>query len=323
MLGSMSTSSTSTPIPASDQVRRFIVENRPVRGHFVRIESAWRALREHQQYPAPVRELLGQAVSAAVLLAATLKFRGTLTLQLQGHGAARLLVAQCTHDFRVRAVVRTDERAVSELPQSDETQPAPGLTPAGFRALVGSAGKLAVTIEASEGGARYQGIVPLEGESLAQSLETYFASSEQLPTRIRLAADDAHAAGLLIQKLPSREGPSAESQDAWHEAEQGLGGVQLAELLELPLERVLARNFGQRDLRLFAGTPVRFECRCGPERVQSVLRALGEDQVRDVLREQGSVTVTCDFCSRPYHFDALGVEALFAGAARPPPHSLH
>lgn len=305
----------SVSLPVSDEVRRFTVENRPVRGHFVRIEAAWRALREHQHYPACVRELLGQAVSAAVLLSATLKFRGTLTLQLQGEGAVRLLVAQCTHDFRVRAVVRTDDRALAPVPQS-----------ARFRELVGEQARLAVTIETGEGGARYQGIVPLEGESLAQSLETYFASSEQLPTRIRLAADDAHAAGLLIQKLPTPAAAAPEAQDAWQEAEQGLDTVQGAELLDLPFERVLTRNFGQHDLRLYAGAPVRFECRCAPERVQRVLRALGEQEVRDVLREQGAVTVTCDFCSRPYRFDADSVDALFATEGPrqdPPPRSLH
>jgi molecular chaperone Hsp33 len=301
----------STPLPAGDVVRRFIVENQPVRGHFVRIEDAWRALREHRDYPAPVRELLGQAVSASVLLASTLKFRGTLTLQLQGEGAARLLVSQCTHDFRIRALVRVDEERLGAAASAAAPMT---LTPELFRALVGEEGRLAVTVEAPERDMRYQGIVPLGGNSFAECLEGYFASSEQLPTRVRLAADETHAAGLLIQQLPGardcEEGPEARS--AWQDAQQGIGTVGRSELLGSPVERVLMRNFGQQDLRLFAGSPVRFECRCDHARVASLLRALGASEVHEVLEEQGAVTVTCDFCNRAYRFDAVDVTELFA-----------
>ncbi len=313
----------SSEIPPADRVRRFIVENQPVRGHFVRIEEAWRALREHRDYPAPVRELLGQAVSASVLLASTLKFSGTLTLQLQGQGAARLLVSQCTHDFRIRALVRADEQRLAEAVQAAESA---ALTPAIFRALVGDEGRLVVTVEAHERDMRYQGIVPLAGNSFAECLEGYFASSEQLPTRVRLAADETHAAGLLIQQLPGARDSeeSFDAQSAWQEAQQGIGTVHRHELLGSPVERVLTRNFGQQDLRLFAGSPVRFECRCDPARVASLLRALGASEVRDVLEEQGAVTVTCDFCNRSYRFDAVDVEELFAeGPATDGPKSVH
>src|SRR5579872_7249450 len=136
-----------------DEVRRFIVENRPVRGHWVRLEGAWRELRAHRDYPQPVRELLGQAAAASVLLAATLKFRGKLTLQLQGNGAVSLLVAQCTHDFRVRALARVEPQlAVLDRGIADP------LTPELFRHFVGSDGRLGVTIEADERATRYQGI---------------------------------------------------------------------------------------------------------------------------------------------------------------------
>jgi molecular chaperone Hsp33 len=311
----------STSIPAGDSVRRFIVENQPVRGHFVRIEEAWRALREHRDYPAPVRELLGQAVSASVLLASTLKFRGTLTLQLQGHGATRLLVSQCTHDFRIRALVRVDEE---RLAQEASVAQSARLTPEIFRLLVGEEGRLAVTVEAHERDARYQGIVPLAGNSFAECLEGYFASSEQLPTRVRLAADATHAAGLLIQRLPgAADSEALEAGSAWQDAQQGIGSVGHSELLGSPVERVLTRNFGQQDLRLFAGWPVRFECRCDPGRVATLLRALGATEVRDVLQEQGTVTVTCDFCNRSYRFDAVDVAELFAeGPVPEPPKSV-
>jgi molecular chaperone Hsp33 len=308
-----------SPITSSnDEVRRFMVEKRPVRGHYVRLEHAWRAVREHRDYPPAVRELLGQVVSASVLLAATLKFHGHLTLQLHGNGAARLLIAQCTHDFRVRALARVTDTGL------EDTLGAGGvLTPAVFRELVGDSGRLAVTIEASEREARYQGVVPLVGQSVSECLEEYFASSEQLPTRVRLAADERHAAGLLIQQLP--HGVEAdESESAWQSAQEGIGSVQAAELLVAPVEHMLERNFSQCDLRLFSGAPVRFECRCDPQRVANLLRALGAQEVRDVLHEQGAVTVTCDFCNRPYRFDAVDVEQLFAPGATPDSsHSLH
>jgi molecular chaperone Hsp33 len=292
----------------TDRVRRFIFENRPVRGHWVQMEHAWRELFAHGAYPAPVRNLLGEAVAAAVLLAATLKFRGTLTFQLQGDGAVRLLVAQCTHDFRLRAVARFDAERIDEL--------AAVAAPALFTQLVGENGRITVTVEAEERSLRYQGIVPLSGHSLAQSLEAYFASSEQLPTRVVLAADENHAAGLLVQKLPDAAGADPEQvAEAWDSAREGIGRLAGPELLEGRIEELLAVGFPGRDLRLFRGAPVRFECRCSQGRVSSLLRALGAEEVRDVLREQGSVTVTCEFCHRPYRFDPVDVDALFSGPA--------
>ncbi len=302
-----------TTLPC-DEVRRFIVENRPVRGHWVRLEGAWRELRAHRDYPQPVRELLGQAVAASVLLAATLKFHGQLTLQLQGNGAVSLLVAQCTHDFRLRAVARFDEAAVATLSVS-EAGSMPGEI---FRRLVGNDGRFAVTVEADERNVRYQGIVPLTGDSLAGSLEAYFAGSEQLPTRVLLAADGERGAGVLVQKLPEdADGDDSQMREIWEEAQRGIERLSAEDLLRYPVEELLGRGFAAHDMRLFRGAPVHFECRCSHGRVTSLLRALGPDEVRDVLREQGSVTVTCEFCHRPYRFDAGDVAALFEDGPGP------
>ena len=297
-----------------DQVRRFIFENQPVRGHWVHLEGAWREVRAHANYPPVVTELLGQAVVASVLLAATLKFRGTLTFQLEGNGAVSLLVAQCTHDFRVRAVARSDRAAVRALAGEGEGSGArDGSTL--FRALVGDAGRITVTVEAEEKSLRYQGIVPLSGASLAESLEAYFASSEQLPTRVLLTADGAHGAGMLVQKLPGAEDhdddESSAVERAWEGAQRGIAQLAPGALRERGIEELLAQGFAGHDLRLFRGAPVRFECRCSQGRVAGLLRALGQDEVREVLVEQGSVTVTCEFCHRPYRFDPVDIEALF------------
>jgi molecular chaperone Hsp33 len=294
---------------APEQVQRFIFEGRPVRGQWVGIGQGWRDLRQFREYSPPVQELLGQAVCASLLLAATLKFKGTLTLQLQGNGAVGLLVAQCTHDFRYRALARAQGEGA-----------ATSLTPEVFRWLVGEEGRLTVTIEAEERDLRYQGVVPLAGHSLAACLEQYFDSSEQLPTRVRLAADARNAAGLLVQRLPGVGGSSAQSADdaaesAWENAQASLEAVTAADLLHFTGEELLMQDFRNADVRVFAGVPVRFECRCDPQRVDNMLRGLGQEEVRDVLQEQGAVTVTCDFCNRPYQYDAAAVEALFTADA--------
>jgi molecular chaperone Hsp33 len=288
------------------ELRRFILEEHPVRGQWVLLGEAWRELRSLQPYPPAVDELLGQAVTAAVLLAATLKFEGKLTLQLSGTGPISLLVAQCTHDFRIRAVAQHAETLEPN---------------AAFHTLVGS-GRLVVTIEASERGTRYQGIVPLEGASMSSCLETYFASSEQLPTRLRLASDAEHAAGLLIQKLPAASGEAAGAviQEAWEQLSHGLDELAPDGLLSTPIDVLLPQLCGPFDSRLFAPSEVRFECGCSRERVAAVLRSLGQAEVDSVLAEQGRVTVTCEFCRRPYRFDAVDTLSLFAeaGVGEPP-----
>ena len=294
-------------LETTDQVRRFIVENQPVRGHWVRLDSAWRELCAHADYPQPVRELLGQAVAASVLFAATLKFSGTLTLQLQGDGAVNLLVAQCTHDYRLRAVARFDADRVAEIDPQDRDA---------FRKLVGTTGRVAVTVEADERSSRYQGIVPLHGDSLADSLEAYFASSEQLPTRLILAADDERGAGFLVQKVPgAANADESDIEATWEDAQKGIEKLSSDDLLNRPVEELLERGFAEHDMRLFRGAPVQFECRCNQARVSGLLRALGAEEVKDILQEQGSVTVTCEFCHRPYRFGPSDIEALFSDPA--------
>lgn len=250
-------------------------------------------------YPSAVETLLGEAVAASVLLAATLKFHGRLTLQFAGHGAVSLLVAQCTHDFRVRAVAQ----------HADDVPPL-----ADFATLIGD-GRLTVTIESGEQGGRYQGIVPIDGDGIAASLQAYFASSEQLPTSLRLHAHGGRAAGLLLQRLPTGAGgeaAAAREGDVWDGLEQRLHAVTGPSLL-LASEQLLPQFSGELDCRLFAGTPVVFHCGCGDGRVAQMLRSLGEAELHDIVREQGAITVHCEFCRREYRFDAIDVESLIAG----------
>lgn len=309
----------------TDIVRRFAVEHQAVRGEFVRLGPAWLSLREHAEYPPAVRTLLGEAVVASVLLASTLKFEGELTLQLQGNGAVRLLVAQCTHDFKVRAVARFDAARVA---MDEAVMP--------FAALAGE-GTIAVTVEADKRAARYQGVVPIDGVSLAASLEHYFANSEQLPTRLALAADAAGAAGVLVQRMPqaggaqsggaSADAAAAESAretlawDTYAAASAALDSLAADELLARPSEELMQRTFTGLDLRLFESQPVEFRCRCDRDRVTAVLRSLGSAEIDSIIREQGAVTVTCEFCHKPWRFDAVDAADLFGAVVSHPPGS--
>ena len=285
------------------ELRRFLLESQPLRGQWVRLGAAWSELRAYRRYPPPVEDLLGEFATAAVLLAATLKFEGTLTLQLAGSGRVRLLVAQCSDDFKLRAVAHHD-LGEAELPA--------------FAGLVGS-GRLTVTVQSDTTSARYQGIVPLAGASLAACLENYFASSEQLPTRLLLAADAAQAAGLLLQKLPdqsvSGEVAGAQLQQTWEELQAGLQALSAETLLNASAEQSVRQVVGAHDCRLFTPTAVQFACRCSEQRVADVLRSLGAEEARATLAEQGAILVQCEFCNREYRFDAVDVEQLFAADA--------
>ena len=245
--------------------------------------------------------LLGESLAAATLLSASLKFEGTLTLQLTGsQGAVTMLVAQATSARTLRGVAHLGD--------------APTRPDATFADLV-AAGRLVVSVEQGEAVAPWQGIVPLDGGSLAACIERYFESSEQLPTAIVLAADANAAAGLLLQKLPAPgaqgESAGAETQELWEEAVALLATLGSEELLALAPEELLRRLFGAHNLRLFDTEPVRFACRCSRDRVAGMLRGLGESEVQSILAEQGAVTVTCEFCQKPYRFDAVDAAGLF------------
>jgi len=294
-----------------DLLHRFLFERLPVRGHLVRLDASWRAAIEHHEYPRAVSDALGEAMAASVLMAGALKFEGRLSLQFEGRGALRLMLAQCTHRHALRGVARHDD-----LP--------PG---ASGIALFGS-GQLAVTIEQQEGGERYQGVVPLEQERIADCLERYFERSEQLPTRFMLAATPGRAAGLMLQRVAIGEGGSeaeqAEADDAWKRIGLLAATVTPQELLETPRKELLARLFGEDDIRLFEGTPVFFQCSCSRERVAGILQSLGDQELQSLLKERGDVEVRCEFCNRAWRFDAVDVAGLFSPGASPQaPRGLH
>jgi molecular chaperone Hsp33 len=285
-----------------DTLRRFIFERMPVQGRHVHLDASWRAALERQDYPAPVRGLLGETMAAAALLSATLKFDGNITLQIRGTGPVHLLVVQCTSDLNLRGLARWSGEPAA----------------AGFRELIGD-GRLVMTIEQTGKTERYQSIVPLEGDTLSQSLESYFVRSEQLATRLWLTAGDASASGFLLQMLPDKHGDT----DSWQHVTVLSDTLKQAELAGLSAQEILHRLYNEDDVRLFDGAPVAFRCRCSRERIEDTLRGIGHAEVESILKEQGHVDVDCEFCGRRYSLDPVDVESLFSspfhlsgGAAR-------
>jgi molecular chaperone Hsp33 len=258
-----------------DSLHRFLFEQYPIRGHLVHLDAAWRALIEHREYPHAIRDTLGEAVAASLLLAATVKFDGVLSLQLQGAGPMHLMLVQCTSGLGIRGLARYRDA----------------------------------------GAQRYQGIVPIAGTRLAEALQSYFENSEQLPTRLWLHADAQGASGMLLQKLPRAITPAPQDaaliDDAWRRVQLIAETLTAEELRSLADAEILRRLFNEDDVRLFEPSPVYFRCRCSRERVAGMLQGLGEVETRSVIAERGKVEVHCDFCNRAYVFDAVDVEQLF------------
>ena len=297
-----------------DTLRRFVFERYPFRGQLVHLGPAWKAMMEHHDYPAEVRDTLGEAVAAAALLASTLKFQGLLTLQLRGEGPMHLMLVECTDGLAMRAVARFREPPATR----------------DLRELSGD-GTLTVTIDNEGSANRYQGVVPLVGRL-----------DERLPARIlrelRAAADAAVAARRWRQR--QRPAAAAAAGDveagrrgrvrrrrACRKTRSRMPGAACSwwptpspaqELVELDDQKLLRRLFAEDDVRMFESSPVFFRCRCSRERVEDMLRALGRAEVDSMVEEFGQVEVRCEFCSRAYRLDAVDCAALFSGPGATP-----
>lgn len=296
-------------------------EHFPIRGHLVHLDASWLALIEHRDYPEAIRNTLGEAVAASLLLAATIKFDGVLSLELRGDGPVHLLLAQCTSGLGVRGLARyTDGGSGAGGSSAAAGSSAVGGTFAlPIEQLIG-AGNLTVTVESDGGAQRYQGIVSIVGGRLADSLQIYFENSEQLPTRLWLHADGGGVSGMLLQRLPGGAGVTEDAaaaiEDAWRRVQLIGATLTAEELRTLTDEEILHRLFNEDDVRLYEPSPVYFRCRCSRERVTGMLQGLGEKETRSIIAERGVVEVRCDFCNRAYVFDAVDVEQLFnPGAA--------
>jgi molecular chaperone Hsp33 len=281
-----------------DTTQRFLFENADVRGELVALDTSYREVLAKHDYPEPVRELLGEMLAAAVLLSTTIKFDGLLILQASSSGPISTLMVECASDQAVRGIARYDG-AITGSSLVD-------LMPDGI---------LAITVDPEEG-QRYQGIVALDGNTLAESLNGYFQNSEQLPTRFRLQADGRTARGLLLQALPADRQRDVELRAAtWEHLNILADTLSAEELLSLDNQTVLHRLFHEEDVRLFDPRPARFECSCSAERSGNALISLGHDDALALLAEQnGEIEIDCQFCNTRYLFDRARLEDLFHSA---------
>ncbi|WP_031406008.1 Hsp33 family molecular chaperone HslO [Thiomonas sp. FB-Cd] len=307
----------------TDTLLKFMLGAGHVRGVVVRLESVWREMRKRRQHDALVQNLLGEMTAAAALLAGSLKFDGSLVLQIQGDGPLRLAVAECQPDFGLRATAKADVHAVGSL---SELANAHGM------------GRCVITLDPrtkDQGQQPYQGIVSLadaSGQSLSDLgavLQQYLAQSEQIPSWLMLAAGEQAACGLLLQRMPDSGGTAgAAGRDA--EADEDFSrAVHLAstlgrdELLQSQPEDLLRKLFWQEEPRVFSPQSPHFHCTCGKKRVADMLRMLGQDEVESVLKEQGEVDVTCEFCGARYAFDLVDAARLFRPDVNQPPAPPH
>jgi molecular chaperone Hsp33 len=292
----------------SDLLKKYLFEDRSVRVQAVRLRDTWREAQQHHDYPPAVQRLLGEMIAASSLLAANLKFEGSLVMQIQGNGPVALLVVECRADLSVRATVKLRPEFV--VPDNGTLQ---------SLLNVGGMGRFVVVLDPkpkAPGQQPYQGIVPIEGDTVAEALEHYMLASEQLDTRLWLAADGEQSAGLLLQRLPEHGGTPGVAADGetWERACQLAATLGPDELLKTDTDTIIHRLFWEETLRVFEPSPVRWHCPCNREKVSDMLRMLGRGEVEDILAERGEVEVVCDFCSKPYRFDPVDCAALFAAA---------
>ncbi len=274
-----------------DCLRRFLFEELGVRGEWVRLENSWQQAKQYQKMSIGVQEQLGQALASVVLLSATIKFDGAMILQAQGDGDLKTLVAQATHDRKIRVLARGEANSVaSTLPE-----------------MMGK-GRLVITVE-PEQGEPYQGIVSLAGDTLADVITTYFTQSEQLETRVWLFASETHVAGLFIQELPAQESYEAD----WERISILADTVTKDEMLSLDCEEMLFRLFNEEKVRVFEPEPVVFECGCSQQKIETALISLGRKELDSIFLDREIIEVDCEFCGKQYSFDKVDVENLLSG----------
>ncbi|MDO8954394.1 MAG: Hsp33 family molecular chaperone HslO [Gammaproteobacteria bacterium] len=276
-----------------DTVQNFIFDNHPVRGEIVRLDESFQTILSQHYYPPVIRQLLAEALVAVSLLNGMSKQRGKLTLQFQGNGPLTLLSVRCTHDYHLRGVVQwNDEMA----------------TPDSLADALGQ-GVLLFTHEPDEKGQRYQSVVEVTGHSVAKAIEDYYVQSEQLGTRIILTVNEKHAAGLMLQQLPSEDAEA--KAESWNHVLTLAETLTPDELLELDNHTLLHRLYNQEIVRVFTPHAIQFGCSCSVYRMENALIGLGKEEALEILLDRDSIEVTCEFCNHHYDFDRVDVERLF------------
>ncbi|MEY3720186.1 MAG: Hsp33 family molecular chaperone HslO [Pseudomonadota bacterium] len=288
-----------------------MLERSPVRGELVEIADAWRQVQALRSYPPAVSTVLGEMIAAAALLSANLKFNGSIILQIHGDGPVQLLVVECDASLRLRGTAKLQE----DVQVADD---------ASLQQLVNrhGEGRFAITLDPADklpGQQAYQGIISLDGDSVATVIENYMMRSEQLDTRLWLAADEHIARGLLLQKLPD-EGGLAPSEvnaddDAWDRSVTLAATVSRNELLSTDIMVLLEKLYWEESVRVFEPRHPSFHCSCSREKVGNMLKLLGKEEVDSAIADLGELEIDCDFCGQQYGFDAVDCAQLFTSDA--------
>ena len=290
-----------------DLLYRYLFEEYEVRGELVQLDSTYRHIVDAQNYPVQVQKLLGELLVATSLLTATLKFEGSITVQLQGDGPVRLAEINGDHNQQLRGVARHE----GDLPTDDKLQ-----------SLIGN-GQLVITITPEEG-ERYQGIIALEADTLATCLEQYFAQSEQLATRLWIRTGhhegQPRAAGILLQELPAR---SEDHGADFDHLIQLTSTIKDEELFGLEAEEILYRLYHQDKVRVFDPQAIEFRCTCSRARCEGALLQIEKEEAVAMVQELGKIDMHCDYCGAHYQFDGIDIETLFSGAPGNDANKLH
>jgi molecular chaperone Hsp33 len=276
----------------SDTLQRFIFEHANIRGEIVHIEKTYQTIMNQRDYPPMVKNLLGEAIISCLLLASSIKFEGSLNLQFQGDERLPLLLVQCDHELNIRAFAKYAEH----LEIIDY-------------ATAFLKGQMVLTISQHNQTQVYQSMVPIQATSMSENLMTYFAQSEQIATRVWLAVNEDMAAGMLLQLMPGQD--TLQREQFWEYAVQLGQTVSEEELLTLDNATLLYRLYNETDIRIFESRSTRFQCRCNLEKMKQVITILGEEEAKELLKEQGVITINCDFCNHKYTFDPIDVTMLF------------
>ncbi|GEM75873.1 Hsp33 family molecular chaperone HslO [Vibrio sagamiensis] len=283
---------------ANNVLNRYLFEDLSVRGELVQLDEAYQRIISSKEYPAALQKLLGELLVSTTLLTATLKFEGSITIQLQGDGPVSLAVINGDHDQKIRGVARWEGNIADN---------------ATLHEMMGK-GYLVITIEPKKG-ERYQGVVGLEGENLAEVIEGYFANSEQLKTRLWIRTGEyqgkLHAAGMMIQIMPDGTG----APEDFEHLEQLTDTVKNEELFSLPANELLYRLYNQDTVRLYDPQPVEFHCGCSRERSGAAIITVDKAEVYEIIAEEGSISLHCDYCGTTYQFDEAEVTDLYNQAA--------
>jgi molecular chaperone Hsp33 len=276
----------------NDAVVPFVFETLPVRGALIQLQKSWQRMQLGHSYQTSVLETLGHSAAATGLIAQSLKFEGTITMQLSGDGPLAMLVMQCTSELELRGMASAADLAGN----------------ASFEDLVSKA-RCAITVDGGAMERPYQGIVEVSGESLALSLENYYARSAQIPSHIQLVSAASSCGGILLQQMPDKASPL---EDDWRRLGLLAATLRPDDIAEGVGIDLLGRLFAEDDVRVFRPKAATFRCRCSRKRAEDVLRMLGPEETTAACTEKGRVDVTCEYCGRTRSFDPIDVSRLFA-----------